>query len=267
MKNKELAISIVIPCATDLRLERCLKSINEKVEVIVVLNGATKKVIKIANEYKVKKVIVEERNLPKALNAGIEVAKNQKVLLMDSDCVFHPKAIREIYLALETNLMAKGIVVFQHKGPISKAIAGVRDYTNANTIKAYNPFLGLRKDIKEKIGGYYFDDRIYWTEDADLDQRIAKAKMVIKPVPMAIAYHPPLTLKQDLRSAFKYGVGKRIRVEMKIGRGIGCHFSRIPDMVKTQRFLSGIYYFFWNCSYLGGYFYQIIADPYGTKNI
>lgn len=41
-----LNLSIVIPAYNDIRLGKCLKSIDENVEVVVVLNGATEEVKK-----------------------------------------------------------------------------------------------------------------------------------------------------------------------------------------------------------------------------
>ncbi len=263
--KKKLNVSIIVPCATDTRIADCLESIDENVEIIVVLNGPTQEVVQIVNKYSVKVITLSERNLPKSLNAGIEAASNQRIILMDSDCVFHPKAIRKVYFSLSKHFVAKGKVVFKYKNTISLWISKVRDYTNSNTVKAYNPFLGLRKDIQQHIGGYIFDDRIYWTEDADLNKRIVEAGLKIKSVPDAIAYHPPLTLKQDLISSFRYGIGKRIRVEKNITKGIGSKFSKIPDFVIKKGIFPVIYFFVWNCFYTAGYFYQIIKDPYGTR--
>lgn len=266
MNKNKLALSIIIPCATDIRIAHCLDSIDENVEVIVALNKPSKEVLKIVNQYHVKKVTLSERSLPKSLNAGIKKASHQKLILMDSDCVFHPKAIKKISLALENHLVAKGKVIFRSIDTVSSAISRVRDYTNADTVKAYNPFLGLRKDLAKHVGGFFFDGDIYWTEDADLNKRILDAGIEIKSVPDAIASHPSLTLKQDLSSAFKYGIGKRIRVEKKTALGVGSSFSKIFDVKRKKGLLSAIYFLFWNCFYVSGYLYQIIGDPYKTKS-
>ena len=81
-----LNLSIVIPAYNDVRLGKCLKSIDENVEVVVVLNGATEEV-KIA--YSSNAVIGElpTPNLAKAYNYGIEISSKDNVLIMDSDCV------------------------------------------------------------------------------------------------------------------------------------------------------------------------------------
>jgi len=265
MKKKKLALSIVIPCADDVRIKQCIESIDENVEIIAVLNGASKEVEGIVKGYKLKIVRLPERNLAKALNVGIEKARNRKVILIDSDCVFQKGAIKKVYKALENNSIAKGKVVFQSNSFVSQVIAKTRDYVYYNPPKPYNPFLGVRKDVKDLIEGYYFDENIYWTEDADLNSRLKIAEIKVKYVFSAKAFHPPLTLKYDLRSAFRYGIGKRIRVVKGKSSGLGTHFESIPDLVSKKGILPGIYYFFWSVSFASGYLYQILVDPYKTR--
>ena len=97
MRNKKLPLSIVIPCADDARIGSCLDSIDENVEIVVVLNGASSEVRKIVGNYEVKRVNIRERNLAKALNIGITMSKNKKFVFMDSDCRFENGAIRKLY--------------------------------------------------------------------------------------------------------------------------------------------------------------------------
>lgn len=262
MRNYKLPLSVIIPCADDVRIKNCIDSIDEDVEIVVVLNGPTSEVVKILEDYSVKKVEIKERNLSKALNIGIKSAVNQCVILIDSDCWFEHGAIRGLFNVLQSNYIAKGNVVFQHNDFFSEVIAKTREYSYYNPPKPYNPFLGIRKDVKEHIGGYYFDETIHWTEDADLSIRLKKATIKVSYVFSAKAFHPPLSLKHDLRSAFRYGIGKRIRVEKRNSNSVGTHFSKIPDVMSKKGFCTGLYYVIWNCSYFLGYMYQMVANPY-----
>lgn len=268
MKNKtKLPLSIIIPCANDTRIKYCLDSIDEAVEVIVVLNGASSNVKKIVDKYKVKRVIINERNLPKALNVGIENSKNNIILFMDADCVFEKGAIRKLYKGLGESYLAKGTVRFERNNFSSTIIAKVREYMNTNIPKPYNPFLCIKKDIKKLIGNYYFDNDIHWTEDADLALRVNSANLKVNYVVSASVFHSPLTLRDDLKSAFRYGIGKRIRVTKSTGKGIGVHFNNTLDVFKKKGLGASIYFSIWNCFYTAGYIYQIIADPYKVKDI
>ncbi len=265
MKNNKLPLSIVIPCADDVRIKHCLDSVDENVEVVVILNGATKEVASIVDSYGVKIVRIKERNLSKALNIGIEMSSNSNVILTDSDCRFEKGAIKKLFKGLRNHYIAKGKVVFESNNLLSRTIANVRDYTYYNPPKPYNPFLAIKKEIKQFINNYYFDESIHWTEDADLNTRLKKAGIEVNYVFSAKVFHPPLSLKHDLRSAFRYGIGKRVRVEKGTSNDIGTHFRKIHDVIYEKGVLAGTYYFVWNCFYTFGYFYQMIWDPYHVR--
>lgn len=266
MKTKKLPVSIVIPCADDTRIKHCLNSIDEDVEVVVVLNGATKETKEITNKYPdIKKVTIPERNLAKALNIGIEYSKYPKVLFMDSDCIFKKGTIRKIFRGLRVAYLSKGKVIFRKNNFMSAIIAKAREYTTSDKPNAYKPPLAIRKPVKKYINNYYFDSDVHWTEDADLDARVSKAGLKINYEPSAEIYHPPITLYQDLRSAFRYGIGKRIRAEKGMTRGLGSFFGNILDAILKKGLFVGIYLFIWSWAYTFGYGYQIIFDPYKIR--
>lgn len=265
MKNNKLKLSIIIPCADDLRIKQCLESIDEPVETIVSLNGPTNKIKQMVKKYKAKVIEIPERNLPKALNHGIQKSKNELVVFMDSDCIFQKGAIRKLYKGLLKNRVVRGQVVFTRKDFVSNIIANFREYFYSGKNKSYNPFLGINKDIVSSIGNYYFDDEIRWTEDADLGERLKKSQINIKYIKSAKVFHPPFTLRHDLEGAFRYGIAKRIRVEKNVSKGMGTHFMNILDISRKKGVLTGIYYFVWNFVYAIGYLYQITKDPYGVR--
>lgn len=264
---KNLSVSIVIPCADDVRIKACLDSIDEKVETIVVFNGATSEVKKIAKDCKVKTIAIPERNLAKALNVGISKSKNKKVIFMDSDCRFEKGAIRKLYKGLTGHYIAKGKVVFESNNLASKIVADIREYFYYDPPKPYNPFLAINKNIKKFVGNYFFDSNIYWTEDADLNTRLEKANIKVNYVFNAKIFHSPLGFMSDLRSAFRYGIGKRIRVETGKASGMGTCFKKVLDIVNKKSIFAGMYSIVWNIFYSAGYFYQIALDPYRTKEV
>lgn len=265
-KKTRLPLTIVIPCADDIRIKKCLSSIDEKVEILVVLNGATAQVKEIVKQFPTKIISIFERNLSKSHNIGIHGASYDKVILMDSDCIFESGAIRKIYHALGDRLIVSGYVVFEYNDYFSKLTALAREYSYYHPPKPYNPFIALNKKIKSKIGDKYFEEGIHWTEDADLHTRLDKANIQVKYVPEARVFHPPLTIFYDLRSAFRYGIGKRIRVEKKLAKGIGSHFNLLPEISQIKGFPTAFYFFFWNCFYSLGYYNQMMFDPYKTRS-
>lgn len=264
MKNDKLPISIVIPCAYDLRLSQCIESVDENAEVIIVLNGPTQKIRDLVKQYPVKTFFLKERNLGAALNIGIRNASYDKVLLMDSDCVFEKGTIKLLYNGLENFKLSKGKVIFHFNNFFNKILAKAREYTTSDTPSAYKPPLALKKSVIDEVG-YYFDDDVHWTEDADFDQRVRTANVSINFIPSAVIYHPPVTLIGDLRSASRYGIGRRIRVEKGIAKGLESDFRYLPDAAHKKGILVGVYLFFWNIAYSFGYIFQFLFDPYNVR--
>jgi len=253
--------------ATDLRIKKCIESINEECEILVVANGATKDVLTLLNNLKNKLgnltvLQLPERNLGWARDVGIRNAQNERILLMDSDCIFERDTIRKLYHGLETHKIAKGRVVFIKNGFTSNIIKEVRDFTTSDTVTAYAPPLALKKEIIHDIGGYYFDHDIHWVDDAELNLRVKTHKIPINYIPEAVICHPPLTIYEDLRSAFRYGTGKRIGVEKGLMKGVGAFWRELPVVAKEKGVLAALYLMVWNTVYSCAFFLQPYLDIY-----
>lgn len=253
----KLDLTIIIPCATDMRIKHCLQSIYETckddVEILVSLNGDSKDVKKILKNFQdVKTCEIREANLSKAYNNGIKYASRNNVLLMDSDCVFGKNTIKLLYDGLKYEKLSKGLVIFRNNNLMSKIISRVREYTTTDFISAYSPPLAFSKDIKNLIGGYYFDEQVPWSEDTEFNYRVQQAGIKIHYNPEAIIYHAPISIRQDIRSGFKYGRGKRISEGLNLLPktsyfDISAHtkkFVKTYEVFRTKGLLSALYYFF-----------------------
>ncbi len=250
----KLPLTVIIPAADDLRLEDCVKSIDEDVEVLVSLNGPTEEIKELVKRLKLKHCEIPQRNLGAALDEGIKKATYNKVLFMDSDCTFKKGTIRKLFNGLKKEELSKGVVVFERKGFVSKIIADIRDYTTSGEPSAYKPPLGMRKSIIRKIG-YYFDRDIHWEEDDELNDRVKRAKVRIEYMPSAKIFHPQLTIKTDLRSAYRYGTGRRIGVEKGL---FSLNIFRYIDFAVFWKKspVHFLYLLLWNISYFLGYLSQ-----------
>lgn len=67
--------------------------------------------------------------------------------------------------------------------------------------------MAFNKGILAKVNGYYFDENLSWTEDYDFDIRVKSASLKILYDDNARIIHPELSIKQDLKSSFNYGIG------------------------------------------------------------
>jgi len=247
--------------------------VDEKVEVVISLNKPSKRIKELVNlilrqqkekdKHRGINFVVSEIEKPSiagAYNNGIKHASYDHIFLMDSDCIFGKGCIRKLENNLGNRLLSKGKVIFTANSWISKIIARAREYHTSDKVSAYSPPLLFSKKIINCIGGYYFHPSLCWLEDSEFDRRVRNAGLKIAYDPTANVYHPPLTPNSDLRSAFWYGVGKRIGVELGIHdkpMGItGSIKKYIIHVSKEKGVLVGIYLFVWKMSLFTGYFLQ-----------
>lgn len=264
-----MKLTIVIPCKDDLKISNCLSSIDSQVEIVVVFNGSTKEYINFvkkvgeANRLNMRTIELDKSNLALALEKGTWTAHNDWVLYMDSDCKFEKKAIESFYEAMvngdPSKEVYKGKVIFvKSTSWISKIIARSRQHHTAEELTAYKPPLSVSKKIADKIGGHFFNEKLIWREDADLDNRLREAKVKIKFIPKGIIYHGALTLKTDLRSTFRYGVGGAIAKSLDI------KLTDVPrsfwSTLRSQGTTPALYMLFRNRFYTAGYYYQRYKD-------
>jgi glycosyltransferase involved in cell wall biosynthesis len=209
-------LSVVIPCKDDLRVVACVESIDAPAEVLVVSNGSSRSFHAAVDgrlaALGARLEVLPEANLARALEVGIRRAASQDVLLMDSDCVFEPGAVAAFASALAegdpASRVLKGEIEFEPgAGWLGAIIARSRRQHTGRPLSAFKPPLAFSRAIAPAIGGYFFDERLRWKEDADLDRRVRRAGIRIVPVPGGRIRHAPLTPVSDLRSSFRYGTG------------------------------------------------------------
>ncbi|HEX5116529.1 MAG TPA: glycosyltransferase family A protein [Pseudonocardiaceae bacterium] len=207
--------SIVIPVKDDPLIIRCLESVDEHVEVVVVTNGSTPAFLELLgsfDKYPIEIVSLDEPGIGAAFNAGAEKASGDFILLMDSDCVFTPGSIRALATGLGSGDFSRGRTVFSSHNWATRMTARTREYTEdalrTGRPNAYSPPLLYRKDVIRKMGDYHFDSRLAWREDRDFELRRRAAGLPISFVPEGTVIHKPLSFKADLASVRSYGAGQ-----------------------------------------------------------
>jgi len=164
MENNIL-ISIIIPCYNDAQYieQAVLSALNQtypNIEVIVVDDGsnATTKAVLQRLESKITKLITQEnQGQSKARNVGIDQAKGEFILVLDSDDFFEPTFCEKASLILEDieiKLVASYMVRFNDNGVID-------EYRNfggdISTLILINQATGsgmFRKKDFLSVGGY-----------------------------------------------------------------------------------------------------------------
>ena len=263
LKQVSFAVYQTNPYVIEKYIENLIKSIDEECEVVVVCNGSTQEYIDfvkslLENKFQHQVLFIPEKSLSKARNIGTENATYDKTVHIDTDCVFYKGALKNYYEALEDNLVVDGKVDFLHNSKQSKIVATMRSMGIPGN--ALCPSIGINKKIKDKIGGYYFDERLTWVEDADFNYRMKKNNIGFYSIEEPTCAHVPLSFKQDLRAAKNYGNGAKIRVHYKM-REKGVNFnSDVTRQMKKLGFRYWIYALRWNLAYAKGYYFYKVKE-------
>ena len=212
----KLALSVIIPASNHRSIEDCLKSINEDVEIVVVLNNNPTQEIKdiVRRDRRCKTVYIQGSgcNLALVTNLGINAASYDKILIVGADCLFSPQVISAVFQALNRTDVVRTKVVFMYHGVLQYLVAECRrlfyQIFDGGT-KLFTPGLAFNKSIRTRIGGYFFDEAIGWGEDGELSRRIKSSKVSFSILDQEI-YHRETDPIHDLKVALKIGRGTRI---------------------------------------------------------
>jgi GT2 family glycosyltransferase len=219
-----LTLGIVIPCRDDARVVPCVGSVDADAEILIVLNGSPPgfaDALRREVGARARLELLPAANASRALEHGIRVASFDRVLLMDSDCVFAAGALAAVARAFDEGSsdeeVYKGRIVFDPGSSRASAlVARSRSQRMGHFEIAYKPPLAFSRRLRDRLGGYFFDPRLVWKEDADLDSRIRRAGIRIVPVERCVIHHAPLSLGADLTSSFHYGIGVAIARHLHI---------------------------------------------------
>ena len=204
-------ISILIRAGNDDSVFDCIASIkktapNSKIKVSVLANKALEKGIA---KLRIKYCVVPKGNISLTTNKGLELIKGDKVLITDSDTIFDKNCINLLDKALGKYEVVKPQIIFKNNGSITSIlIANLRKYFNSKNNKMFTPGLAFRMSIKNKVGGYYFDNKVTWSEDSEFSNRVELAKLKTFVEKRARLFHPPVSLRHDLGGAFLIGAKK-----------------------------------------------------------
>lgn len=266
MRAAERDITVVIASSENKAVFDCIDSVNRDARIVVSMTPSDE-IGRRLSRLGIPKVVVPRGNLGTTFNAGIEAAETQKVIVMTDDSTFNSGTIDKLSESLETHDGNKAKIIFQQSPNISfsNLVANLRDYVNSNPNRAYTPGLGLRKSIKDRIGGFFFNEQVRWGEDAEFSHRFKEAGLTFEYVEDATINHPPVPVKHDLKGAFLIGVGKRRAVELGLRDGsedIGPTVHRIisgktfrdrADLLWEKGTETLFYKFLWDTIYNAGY--------------
>lgn len=262
-------LTIIIADSDDLRIKNCIESIDENVEILVSLNKPTKDLFSLINKLEVNYCLIEKKGLSLALNNGILHAKYDKIIIIDSDCIFEKGTIKKLFNSLDSSDMARGIQLTKYNSFLSKIISKARQF-HGNTVPdpekdeilAYKP-LAYKKSIATRMGGKIYNDKLLLSEDFEMNLRRLNANIGLKFCPDAIIYHDPISLLSDLRSAFRYGKDRYTMIKLMLTKPKKNLLKSLKKIAKKcypkYGFSVSLYMVIWTLTYDFGYWYKYFS--------
>ncbi|KAF2334179.1 glycosyltransferase family 2 protein [Flavobacterium ginsenosidimutans] len=186
-------ISIVIRNKNEAQALESILSILRKVyiedidEIIVVDNNSTDRSVQVAEKYNCKIVTIENFTYGKAINLGIENARNNLILLLSSHAV--PVG----------NSFFKNSVIEFNENPNLAGMRYINSYSNYIRANNNNFFVndgltfglmaGCAMVNKEVWSKFKFDEKLVFSEDKEWSDRVMKSGFLIKDFNETFFYH------------------------------------------------------------------------------
>lgn len=258
--------TVVIASSEDPSVFNCIDSVNNEASIAVALTPDESIESRLC-QLKIPHIVVPRGNLGLTFNAGIDLAKTNKVIIMTDDATFNSGAIDKLEEGLEEFDACKARILFQYDNvhSVTKIIADARDSINSVPNRVFTPGLALKKDIKEKLGGHFFDERVLWAEDSELSYRFKQKGLSFGYIKDATINHPAVSLSHDLKGAFLIGLSKRRAVDLGLRKGdenviptlqrffSGETFDRKATVFQQKGMKTLVYMIIWDCFYNLGY--------------
>jgi len=267
-----VAISVVVCCSNDFDVVRMLDSIDAPdAEVIGALTPNS-----MIEEYFAARgfsyAITPVGNHGATANAGIALAKHDKILVVDSDCVVDPGAVRAVEDALDHSPVVNLPIRFAADASrLSKAIAACRHFDNTYAGAAFKPGIAFRADLLPDIGGIWFDERIQWPCDSELLWRLRHHQIPIYHLDGVAIEHRPIPIGHAMRAYVAYGRDgwKRVaRLKQTTHLYPPVNFIRkATAILRSSRQTPGVLLnFAFEAAYVAGFVYQAARDARGVHH-
>ncbi|MDP5200684.1 glycosyltransferase family A protein [Flavobacterium sp. DG2-3] len=163
-------------------------------EIIIVDNNSTDESITVAEKFNCKIVKIDVFTYGKAINLGIEIARNNLVLLLSSHAIpvgnsFFKNSLKEF----NRNSSLAGIRYINSYTNYLRA--NDNDFTVKDGLK-YGLMAGCAMINKEIWKNFKFDEQLVFSEDKQWSERVIKAGLIIKDFNETFFYH----IKRDEKS-------------------------------------------------------------------
>lgn len=182
--------SVIVPCfnaaaTIEICLNSVLKQIYKNFEIIVVNDASNDKTEELVEKIKDNRIVLvnfsKNRGASIARNFGTQKAKGNYLFFLDSDCTISKDCIGNLIAKLKEDKKIGAVATrIKHRGKIEETghFLSLLGFPYIVNFKKEQPvfgvktaFLGIKKNLFKKIGGFD-QDYIIYGEDTDLSWRI-----------------------------------------------------------------------------------------------
>jgi glycosyltransferase involved in cell wall biosynthesis len=242
-KDEMQDISVVIPVHDDHLLPHAILSVPTDVELIISMTAPTEQVQRVAKQFELYRnnlIIVDTHKLGMSagVNLGVRTASNQKIIILDSDCILETQTVGEFSKALDKYEFVRGKTFAQRRGGWSEFAGLGQESLNeafAHKARLIGPSIAFLKDPFFNLGGY--DEECGPSCDHEFVLRMEDRGIVTGFAEQAIVWHQPYTFLLDCRAHLGYGRGMRY-IDIKRGGyyGLGICLLRWRPSVLWNKF-------------------------------
>jgi len=221
--------TIVIPVRSDPLLARAVSSTPADAEVILAMTAPPQSAIdearRLARGRKLRIEISGGAGMAVGVNLGARTASNEKIVILDSDCVLLPGALETYSRSLDEAAFVRGATVVERADLWSRTAALGTERLNkvfSSAPRFFGPSIAFRRKEFLDLGGY--DElMVHGSCDHEFAIRLEKAGIPVLFSPEARVQHQPLTFEIDTRSHVGYGRGMKY-IDAKYGGRYGLRY-------------------------------------------
>lgn len=211
-----MKLSVLVRCSDDWRVLACLDSIDVDCDVVVSLtpNAGIEDAIR---KRKLPYEISPKGNPAATTLAALPLIRYQRVLLVDSDCIFVPGAIYRMSELGKCHDIVRPKIDFENRCFSTRLTALARDFQYNYCGFVYEPGLLINLSaVLPLVGGYLFSPLAPFTPDGELDYRIRRLttgyRLRIADDDGVTLRHAALHYRQHLYSHYRYGRSEATRM-------------------------------------------------------
>lgn len=221
--------TIVIPVRSDPLLARAVDSTPEDAEVIVAMTAPPKSAVEEARRLstgrKLRIEISDRAGMAVGVNLGAKAASNEKVVILDSDCVLLSGAFEAYSRGLDEAPFVRGATIVERADLWSKMAALGTERLNkvfSSAPRFFGPSIAFRRTDFLRMGGY--DElMVHGSCDHEFALRLEWAGITVLFAPDARVRHQPITFRIDTRSHVGYGRGMKY-IDARYGGSYGLRY-------------------------------------------